>query len=129
VLVTVSGAGPHYESMGYSPLMGVDAAAKPDTVRQAPGEAKAVAERPSTGHRHLPALLVLVTLGLVATGISLVAAALLVRALAGEQSGTTKVMLISGGTAVGTFALGLVSERAVTRMQRAASQQAAEGQQ
>jgi len=123
--VSISGAGSRFESTpGNIPLMGVDAAAKPNTVRQVPSDAAAAVERPSAGDQRLPALLVLLTLGVAATGVSLVIAALLVRMFADGQGGTTKLLLVGAGTVVGTFAAGLLGEPVVTRAQKAFAQRA-----
>ena len=117
--VSVSGAGPHFEPMtGYSQLMKVDTAARPDTVRHAPDGAEAVAERPSAGHRRLPAKLVTLTLGIAATGVCLLIAAILVRAFANGQSSTVKWILIGGAGGVLGLAAGLLSQPVVVWVQR-----------
>lgn len=63
-----------------------------------------------------PALLLAVILGLAATGVSLVASGLLVRAFASGHSAHARLVLLTVGTVIGAGALGWLSEPLVTRV-------------
>lgn len=77
--------------------------------------------------RRLSGLLVLLAFGFAATGVSLVVAALMVRMFADDQGGTTKLVLIGAGAFVGGGVGGLLSEPAVTWVQKRLHDQCGRG--